>query len=289
MDLRECLIGLDSGMWLQVHLPLSDMTGVSALLLSSNSLSPFNAGFVLSSVLANPNISELHTLDMSNNSAAFGNDIAQITFPDSNKVDAMRSSAAAASSDVGHAEALPTSASNAMAPDVGDAHAAAAAATSSAIISVPSAVSAPSVLRDQLPPQPVDGPLHHQREHTDQSVLLDDAPRFLVVRHALQKGEKCKNASVLAGILRRAPRLRTLVLDGCILRKADMSQLVAASTSHSDALASCLCSGNLFDPRARNFMRSSLFLSFLRPASSAPLADDRFCSLYVTFSSKSGI
>jgi hypothetical protein len=112
----------------------------------------------------------------------------------------------------------------------------AVAVVANAPILLPLGLSAPAILRDQQTSQSADGLLPRKREFNDLPILLDETPRFLVVRHLAQKGDKCKNASVLAGILRQAPRLRNLVLDGCILRKADVSQLVAAMISHSVAL-----------------------------------------------------
>jgi truncated hemoglobin YjbI len=243
MDLRECLLGLDDGMWLQVHSCLSSMTGISALLLSSNSLSPFHAGFVLSSILANPHIFELHTLDLSNNSAAFGNDIALTVPLNSNKIGVMEPSivvpsrhsgsvgfpssviSESAGSDTGVMTIDP---SDAASPETDDAHAV--------------GLDPPFPLENALSPvSDMSSSMRHgtlKAGHSnplDSSVVLDEAPLFSVIRHSMQKESKCKNASVLASILRRTPRLRTLVLDGCILRRSDVSQLVGAMMPDASA------------------------------------------------------
>jgi hypothetical protein len=241
MDLRECLIGLDDTMWFQVCESLSAVSGVSALLLCSNAFSTFHAGFVLSSILTNPNISWLHTLDLSNNKAAFGNDIGPPIAPKTNKVGVINATVKPSSNAHGPAaeptcfvlstlEASPHATTYPL-PDNAGAKLQVAATALQLVPPFPLGLSehAHASLSIAIP-RVNDAPLGCE---DGSSVILDQRPTFTVIRHHLLKGGKCRSASVLAAIIHQMLRLRTLVLDGCILRRSDFAYIVAAIATHS--------------------------------------------------------
>jgi hypothetical protein len=73
VDWRECLIGLNKSLWQLTRSVVASLDSISAVLLSSNRLSPVALSGMFSFMAANPQFRGLHTLDLTNNPDAFGN------------------------------------------------------------------------------------------------------------------------------------------------------------------------------------------------------------------------